>query len=236
MVNVRHQRRFTLIELLAVTVVVVIVIAIAIPAFSKITTGSGVDAAARTAVGQLRLGRQQAVTQRVKIAVIMPRAEGTVLPQYQYSCVRMAVVTGSSSPYTFSKWVDNSEWNFLPPGASIMEADADEGIANGTGVFCRDPVENANRTVDGVDLTKVSSGGGTTNGVRAAIFLANGRMSAEAGGLHVTVGEAVRQGGTWVIKDVDADAGTKNQSCRNQMCIDLDYYTGRCVMKTPDKY
>ena len=236
MIRVRGKRRFTLIELLAVTVVVVIVIAIAIPAFTKITTGSGVDTAARTAVAQLRLGRQQAVTQRVKIAVIMPRAEGTVLSQYQYSCVRMAVVTGNGSPYTFSKWVDNSEWNFLPPGSSIMESDADEGIANGIGVFCRDPVENSTRVVDGVDLTKISSAAGATNGVRAAIFLANGRMSAEASGLHVTVGEAIFQGGTWVVKDVETDAARKNKSCRNQMCIDLDYYTGRCVMKRPDQY
>ena len=234
----RSSRNFTMFELLAVLVIVFIIMAMMVPAFNKLTSGMGVDTAGRTVVAKLRLARQYAITQRTRVAVIMPRAEGgKMMSQYQYSCVRIALVTGTGSPYTFDKWMDNSKWSFLPPGTAIMEADVDEGVANGVDAWQKDPAENGGQAVDDVNLSKIETGSaGLVDGVRAIVFLPTGKMSGGAPGRYVTIGEAVFTGGSWVINNQDTNVSTKNQSCMNQVSIECDYYTGRAIYRTPEEY
>ena len=231
-----QSRCFTLTELMVVLLIMAILLAVAIPAFEKLTTGTGVDAAGRMVSAQLRLARQYAITQRAKIAIIMPGPAATGLTEkYRYSCLRAAIVTGGSSPFTFSEWVQNTTWSFIPIGASIMEADDDKGIKN-AGSLSKTPNDDGYTKCSSVDMTKLVAGYTGTN-IRCMVFAPTGRVLGAS--RYATIGDATFTGGSWAIRN-PVESGEplydKNRSCANQVTIEVDTYTGRAVMETPDEY
>ena len=229
--------RFTLIELLVVVAIMGVIIAVGLPAFEKLTIGSGVDAAVRQVSAQLRLARQYAISNRCKVAVIMPTQE--VAGNARWACFRPAVVSGTT-PFKFVRWVDGTTWTFLPVGSSIMEADDDVGIQSGGSytVLGDDAYQKVGVASNEVNLDKL--GGSTTaKNVRAVVFSSTGRLAGMSTSLYVTVGEAINNGtvgsaGTWIIRN-PANAA-KNKSASNQLTITINPYTGRTVTSDPSEY
>lgn len=226
-------RAFTLVELLTVMVIMGVLLGIAIPAFEKLTVGTGVDAAARMVGAQMRLARDFAISHRQRVAIIMPQNLGALSGTgYAYTCFRPAIVSRSGSDYVFDRWVENTNWSFLPAGTSIMEADDDIGIADGGGNYQADPKDNNYTVVDDVPLDPLASS--TVDDVRAVIFAPAGRVLNTAPA-WVTVGDSVyTSAGSWTVRNPAND--TYNKSCANQMSIVADGYTGRAIQKTPADY
>lgn len=151
------RRHFTMVELMVVIVIVSIILAFSVPAFQKLAMGSGVDAAARMLSSQLSLARAEAISRRQYIAVIMPGQHFAKDVQdnpsedeydqnlYKYQSFRAAIVTHSGGIYTFDKWVEGTEWSFLPTGTVIAEADDDACV---TRTF---PVGATDDTVELID-------------------------------------------------------------------------------------
>lgn len=235
----RPERFFTLIELLVVVAIMGVIIAVGLPAFEKLTIGSGVDAAVRQVSAQLRLARQYAISNRCKVALIMPTKE--VAGNARWACFRPAVVSGPASPFKFERWVDGTAWTFLPVGSSIMEADDDVGIQSGGSyaVLGDDVHQKVGVASNEVDLDKIGGDTGVT-GVRAVVFTSTGRLAGTSTPpLYVTIGEAINNGakntdGNWIIRN-PANAA-KNKSAANQLTITINPYTGRTVTSDPSEY
>ena len=170
-----RPRCFTLIELLVVVAIMGIIIAVGLPAFEKLTIGSGVDAAARQVSAQLRLARQYAISNRCKVALIMP--QDGINASSCYACFRSAAKKGSAD-YV---WVNNTNWTFLPTGAAIYDVTGGQTVSNT------------------MDLTKIG-GGAAMGSLRAVIFKSTGALEGNSTVL-ITLKEAVRTGSSWVERN-----------------------------------
>jgi len=104
-------RCFTLIELLVVVALMGVIFAVGLPAFERLTIGSGVDAAVRQVNAQLRLARQYAISHRCKVALVFPEDQSGMNDNNKFACFRPALVTSSTTT-----WVPNTHWTFLPTG------------------------------------------------------------------------------------------------------------------------
>lgn len=230
---------FTLLEMIVVLVIAAILTIIAAPAFLKIATASGVKVAAKALGSQVNLTRQHALARRRYVALILPGPRESACgidPRYYYTCYRQAYVTRSGSTYTFSAWVERTNWQFLPKGVSIMEADGDIGInqIGSTGVFTRLPADNAYSKVNAVDFRDLG-GNDSVDGVRAVIFSPAGKLKGDS--RFISVGEALKTGSTWTIKNpVPAGDVPTNESCANQLTLEINRYTGGIRYKTPEQY
>jgi hypothetical protein len=208
-----------------------IMAAIALPAFEAIASGSGVQTGTRNIGSLLSLGRSYAMAKRQLVAVILPGANSGVREADRYRSARLAYVTDSGTAYEFSSWVEDSAWLYLPPGASIMEADNEAGIHDGTG-YARTPVENDATEVDKVDLTGPLAGEAEVDNVRAIIFSGSGKLKGQA--RYITVGQAIYIAGAWKIENEVTTA--TNESCANQLTIEINRYTGGIRYLTPEQY
>ncbi len=236
------RRAFTLIELMAVMVIMLIVLGVTLPAFKNITSSGGVDGAVRLLNAQLRLARQYAISKRSRVAVVMPGPNAVRLDKkYRYSCFRLALVTWDGSSYTFSEWLENAKWQYLPAGSAIMEVDDDQGIqdgSSGTAVPCLNPHHDTFTFVDDMSYLHLDAMIPSPTGsfdARCIVFGSTGRRDDSGMSCHVTVGEAAFLGGSdWVIKTPATT--TTNRSTANQYTIEIDRYTGRTIIKTPEEY
>ena len=207
--SVWRRHSFTLIEMLAVLGIMMMLLALTVPSFDKLAIGSGVDGATRMVSGQARLCRHYAISQRQKVALIMPANETGIDNEFKYSSFRAAIVSGSSSPFTFVEWVPNTSWSFLPPGSSITEADEDAGI-NG-------PNDDSPTLVNVVDLDAL--GGAASDGVRCIIYAAGGGL-ADASPRYITVSDTTWVNGSWADRLGD-----------NSFDLEVNTYTGRVLVK-----
>ena len=178
------RSRFTLVELLAVMVIMVIIMGIAIPAFDKLTLGTGVDAAARMVGSQLRLTRQHAITKRKIVGLLLPRSEITSPGNVSYAAFRACEVDSTGA---FVEWIQDAKWEYLPTGTIIAEADQDSGID------AAGPDDDSPTLVSGVP--------DSSGDVRAVVFRPTGRIM----GLQkiVTIAEGVYQGGPQLKNDAN---------------------------------
>lgn len=203
-------RGFTLIELMAVLVIMVIIMGVTMPAFNKLVIGTGVEAAARMVGGQLRLARQYAITQRANVALLVPRGGQISSPgNVSYVAIRPCVVTRGSSP-TFTRWIPNTKWEFLPAGSVIAEADNDLGMQSPP----NDGVSGTNHTIATLGVSSGAVASGTTN-VRAIVFRPTGRIQAATQRI-VTVAEGMYVG-----------TGLQIRNTSNTYDIHVDQFTGR---------
>ncbi len=240
-------RGFTLVEMMVVIVIAAIVMAIAIPSFVKMTSGSAVRSGTRLVAAQLRLTRQHAISQRRTIALIMPgeiKATSTgnnLLPdELSYVAMKPAYVTGSSSPFTFAGWVEGAKWLHVPRGAVIAEADTDKGIADGASFNVTEPTPNGECLVEKVTLNDLSdldgslSGATEVLGIRALVFSPTGRVL-DMTESHTTIAQITYTKDAWIVRS-PGDSGTATKLAANQFNIEINIFTGRIKIETPDQY
>ncbi len=150
------KHAFTLLELLVVMVIIALVMAMVMPAFDRLTVVSGVDGGAAMISGQLRACRQHAVAKRARVALLLYRNG------YEQA-IRVAQMYKDD---TFSNWIPNSAWKYLPTG-SVVEATAGTTAVAVPGALLS-PVNTSNLTLPGV-VFKPSGKVSTTNEARLLV-------------------------------------------------------------------
>jgi hypothetical protein len=197
---------------------------------------------------QLRLARQYAITQRRRVAVLMPskditKSDGELynawgstkrgfLNPFLYGSFRTCFVDSNG---VFDGWVPNSQWEYLPVGSAIFGADEDETGSSFVFNPSNLPSDDSGKTtfVSGV-IFPVNNpigdfdGNGTPDedtdkiyNVRAVIFKPTGALT-DSNGLVVTVGEGLYVNGNWIIRNG-----------KNWQDLILNPYTGRLEYKGP---
>jgi type II secretory pathway pseudopilin PulG len=198
------------VELLTVMIIMMIVMTIALPAFRRLTGGTGVEAAARMVGAQLRLARQEAIAQRKRIAILFPAAgQVTDPPDVGYQAFRACIVDRSNA---FQSWVENTSWQYVPTGTVIAEVDDDH-----TGGIDDPPSDGGGTLVSGVpeDTGAV--------GVRAVVFMPTGKLVGERRYATVVEGTVPANGGAVLVK---------NRA--NYIHAVVDQYTGRISFEYPE--
>lgn len=230
-------RGFTLVEMMVVIVIAAIVMAIAIPSFVKMTSGSAVRSGTRLVASQIRLTRQEAISQRRTIALLLPTTLAGLPDELCYVAMKPAYVTGNASPFTFVEWVEGAKWLYIPRGAVIAEADTYKGITDGAGAWVQSPADNAPCKVN-VARDKMTDLYGTLSGgdvpVRAIVFSSTGRVLGP-NPANVTIAQTTYSGGVWIPRNA-GDANTQYWVSPNQFNIEINPFTGRIKIETPDKY
>ncbi|OVE81041.1 hypothetical protein BVY04_04315 [bacterium M21] len=237
----KHSR-FTIIELVVAMAIAFIIISLTASTFMRSGGGARLNSTVQTLGSELLRARQLAQAERRLIAVLLPGDEATGVPtDNKYGCFRIAYVemddSGATTKYDFTDFPDDTEWGFTRPGISIMEADNDLGIRDGS-TNKVEPYENDHVTVDNVDLSALG-GNNSVDGIRAVIFSPANRLK---GGytLYVTVGQATFNEGTWHIKDqgetINSNGDTVNISCTNQMTLEINQYTAGVRYLRPYNY
>ncbi len=191
-----------MIEIMLVLVIVSILLIIAMPAFNKLVLGSNVDGGARLVLSQIRLARQYAITNRVRIAVLLPAkdfpSDGTATgsTRYKASSVRSCIVDSGKN---FVEYVGKTQWAFLPQSVYI------------------DDIANANE-VDGVKFPELTSPD-TANNVRSIIFLPSGSVEGGSDVGPIEIEEMILSGSSLQTKD----AGS------NKVSVTINWLTGRAI-------
>jgi len=197
----RHS--FTLVEMLLVLVITGILLALVFPAFERLSLGSGVDAAARMVGAQLRLARAYAISNRVRVALLMPRSNDPVTGR-RFSAFRACQVDAANK---WVAWIPNTKWEMLPAGAVIAEAD--------TLPKCGNP------TAEDGNTSYVTSVDTFSSQVRAIIFKPNGQLVGNVdadGKRYVSVVE-----GFYLFPAINCTI----RNAKNLIDISVDAYTGR---------
>ena len=151
----RTVRKFyTLIEIMTVIVIAAILFGIGIPAFTTMIQGSNMTVAIRQLSAKIQAARAYAVTNRCKVAVLLPNvvenSSNIKKDDCCFSAYRVCIV---DSTKTFQEWIEDENWKTLPSG------------------IYRESVSNTiNVTVDATDI------GGKETGYPAIIFDSNGRL------------------------------------------------------------
>ncbi len=113
------KKYFTLVEILAVIVIMGIIMAIALPSFIKISKGHATEESAKLIASSLKYVRSYAITNREYTALIFPENSEGLSEEYTYKSYRSCIISVNGTTYTFSRWIPDSEWHFLPKGASV---------------------------------------------------------------------------------------------------------------------
>jgi Tfp pilus assembly protein FimT len=233
--------------MMVVIVIIAIVIGISVPAFQKLGAGSAVKAGTRILSAQIRLARQYAITQRKTIALILPgRPVNDLTVENCYSAMKPAIVTWNETTNTgtFVSWVENTNWTRIPRGAVIAEVDKDVGIADAVGGNWTDapadgvPCKISIPTADMRDLQDGLSS--ATVSVRAIVFSPTGRILGSNGvALNATVAQlsgTMTSGNIVWIRKNKGDANKPTWCTPNQFNININNFTGRVKITTPDQY
>lgn len=206
-----RKNRFTLIEMLVVLVISGILLGLAIPAFEKLTVGSGVDAASRMVGGTLRLTRQYAIVHRQRIALLIPQVAETNGTARQFTQFRACEVTAGGQ---WVAWIPNTKWETLPVGAIVASVGTAENAAS-SGVPTDPPADFSPALVTGVP--------GFASGVRAVLFRPNGAL----------VGDVSRY--VWIAEGFPASTtAAKVRNVKNVTALLVNQYTGRTEYPTLD--
>lgn len=235
--HIKHT--FTLIELMVVIAIISIILAITVPAFRQLVTGNSVDAAARMLSSQLMLARAEAISKRQCIAIVIPGKDftqlSTDLNNYNYNSFRAAIVEpNSGNKYTFTKWVEGTQWTFLPTNSTIAALELDSnaftkslkdanttpdgkfiptGTVNDGNTIITVSDSNSNAMVVTTDSNNNTVNQNQSNPVRAIVFKPNGRCVDKC---YVTIMEGTSMGGT-----ID------RQNKYNIRVFEINKYTGQ---------
>ncbi len=173
-----------MIEIMLVLVIVSILLIISMPAFNKLVLGSNVDGGARLVLSQIRLARQYAITNRVRIAVLLPAKDFTATgsTRYKASSVRSCIVDSGKN---FVEYVGKTQWAFLPQSVYI------------------DDIVNAD-AVNGVEFPETGSGE-TADNVRSIIFLPSGSVEGGTDVGPIEIEEMILSGSSLQTKDAGSN-------------------------------
>ncbi len=114
----RAVRKFyTLVEIMTVIVIAAILFGIGIPAFTTMIQGSNMTIAIRQLSAKISAARAYAVTNRCKVAVLLPEvvenSAGTKKDDCCFSAYRVCVVDSAND---FQEWIEDENWKTLPNG------------------------------------------------------------------------------------------------------------------------
>jgi Tfp pilus assembly protein FimT len=191
-----------MIEVLVVIGLMVVLMMMTTPAFEKMAVGSGVDGASRMVTAELRLARQYAIARRMYVAVVFPRTEAFSADSC-YTGLRACAAETSAGPFA---WVPNSNWEFLPAGSIVAEADDDAGTAS--------PPSDTNPVQVNVDTD--GDGAADVNNVRAIVFKPTGALAGTTGTVYVTLAEGFYNNPTATIRND-----------KNTVDVETNPFTGR---------
>lgn len=225
------KHSFTLVELIVAILIALIIISLTAGMVMEVGDGTRLDSSAKLVGAQLLRGRQMAQSKRQLIAVLMPGKNASIDATKKYAAIRVALVTADESKtpveYNFDSYPDDSEWDYVSPGTSIMEADGDCGMVN-AGTVQEEPVDNVVTVVQNVDLTELG-GTNSEDNIRAVIFSSAGRLKG-TGHRYVTVGQANFNAGRWLIRNPvsqnNRNGTLVNKSAANQLTLEVNRYTG----------
>ena len=229
--------RFTIIELFVTMVIVVILLALVAPLFERMGAGNRVNSTARIIGSQLSLARQLAQSKSSYVALILPGDVPGLPESNKFKIHRIAYLDDDTSGgYVFSRWAEDSKWLYLPKGCTLMEADDDAGINDGT-VYTKLPSDNNITEVDDVDLGGVVRGSNASDDVRAIVYSPTGKIAPAGTTRYITIGEASWTGTSWdIVNPVPPTQMHTNESCANQISIEVNGFTGGLSYLTPEKY
>ncbi len=227
------SRRFTLVELLTVTVVMTIIIGATVPAYHRIMTGNAVSYGNRLVTSELNMARTYACQKRRAIAVLFASPDITYNPDVDepvaLRAYRCAYVEKDGGDWKFVEWVEQSQWKFLPRGAFLATTnatqtdakDADHGFRGSATVLkVKDDAEKSkDRLWEGEDDFKL-----------AVIFRWNGRPVSTDGSPRVQVRQGV------VTENEDGEGMIAKLNADNYLVAQVNRYTGAVVTKSPEDY
>lgn len=171
---------FTLVEILMTIVIMTMLMVIAMPAFTEMMKGQGVEASARNLCQVFKLARSHAINNREYVAVLMPRAN---LPEsYLHTSYKACEVVRNGSNYTFKRWIPGEGWNKLSAGVAITDINATT-YDGGNGFTGADTISGVNCSDIGSSYSNV-----TLTGI---VFKPTGQSNVSA---NVYVGEATYSG------------------------------------------
>jgi len=154
---------------LVMMVIIAMVMAMIMPAFDRLTVVSGVDGGAAMISGQLRACRQHAVAKRTRVALLL----------YRNGYDQALRVAQMYKDDTFSNWIPNSAWKYLPTGA-VVEATAGTTTVAVPGALLS-PVNSSNLSLPGI------------------VFRPSGKVAA-SGNASITVSDAIWNGSSFVAR------------------------------------
>lgn len=198
------QKNYTLMEIVVVIGIMVTLMAVALPSFSAMMRGQGVEGAARNMCQTLKLARTYAINNRKYIAVLFPKAN--LDDDYHFRSYRVCIVTrrGQDPNYTyeFKRWISNENWEFFPTGVAIYGIETD-AIDKKTGTPEFAPTFSATKDVSQVDCEEI--GYGTSMTIPAIIFKSNGRSVLTTSDTYIGLGNGTPSGGKVLNTNPDAE-------------------------------
>ncbi len=208
------RQRFTLTELLVVMAIMAILMGMALTPFQNILSSSGVDGAQRMLTSQLRMARQYAISKRERVALLLPGPNNNLPDPMRFVAFRSCIVDKSNN---FQRWIQNTEWNYVPTGSSIIEVASSEP----SGEYTSGGGVSGGKSVVDVSYdwnNDASTSPKTVN--RAIIFEPTGRLSHSTA--YVSVCEALYKNGSWTIRNGN-----------NWIAVKINQFTGRVEVKRP---
>jgi type II secretory pathway pseudopilin PulG len=205
----RSCHRFSLMEIMVVLVIAGIMLTLTFPVFEKLLFGSNVDSGSRQVASQLRLARQYAITNRKRVAILMPQVDfdsgGTVEGSIRYraSALRTCIV---SSTGEFQQYVSGTKWTLLPQGVYFT---IDDNLNAGDGD------DAYSTTVSNVAFPE--DGSSDIFDVRAITFLPSGSVVGSTTIGYIEIEEMILAGSTLQVK----------QGGANKVAYKLNWLTGR---------
>lgn len=195
-------KKFTLIEILVTIVIMALLMTIAMPAFTEMMKGQGVEASARNLGQMLKLARSHAINNREYVALLIPK---TGLPEnYNYRSYRVCLVNSDKS---FKRWLSGEDWHFLSTGVAVVDIEDN-------------PARNASdydqaETISGVNCTSIDAAYSNVS-LPGIIFKPSGKIT-KTSPVYIITGQATNSGGNLV------STGTAD----GDVIISINPFTGR---------
>ena len=215
-----RRRPYTLIEIIVVIGIMATLMAVALPSFSSMMKGQGVEGAARNVCQTLKLARTYAINNRKYVAVLFPSAN--LDDEYHFRSHRVCLVARSGSApnytYTFKRWIPNENWEFLPTGVAIYGVETSAVGEKAGGTFT--PIFNATKNITVVNCEDI--GYGTSLTLTGVIFRPNGRTENTTSATYIGLSDGTPNGAEIVNTNPDAEP----------VNVKIGQYTGRVTYGT----
>ncbi len=225
------SRRFTLVELLTVTVVMTIIIGATVPAYNRIMTGNAVSYGNRLVTSELNMARTHACQKRKCVAVLFTSPDiaynEEVNEPVALRAYRCAYVDNKAGQWNFEKWVEGSQWKYLPRGAFLATTNASQDDAKDPDHGFRGSAE-VFEVEDDAEEDKLFDG--KQKFILAVIFRKTGRPVVTDGSPRVQVRQGV------VTGNEDGEGMVAKLNADNYLVAQVNRYTGAVVTKSPEDY